>query len=260
MSFHRDLDLLGDWCRKRARTLTTLREMCEDGVHAASYEGDRTSGHDTVLFCWTHQQDPGECQKAGDLCDGETIPVATDITGETTIRPDRPRRLLAELDQAEARIIQAASRIYTTVPGTIAQARQILAVYHHDPKRKLPDLERTVRTQVDHLARISAELWCPTCPRPVAHPCKTHTTRTERDLQTERDSLGKVDPDHTCSFCGNGPGCTKNPTTVNGNLPHPRTVCRSCYDRIRRTGRPPTRHDLDHLALKGKWPKIKEPA
>lgn len=261
MTFREDLDRLRDYTRKRPAILNALRDMTEDGIKAASYETDRTTGHSTRLWCWDHQNDPHDCHKAGFLCDGDPIPSATDITGETAIRGDRARRTTAELSVAEQRIAQAAANVYDLAPTlTINRAKQVLAVYLEDPVRRLPNTEKVVASAVGTLHRISSEMFCNQCTRPQVHPCPKHTALSETDIAKDRESLGAATPEHWCSFCGDEPPCTKNPTTVNGNLPHPRTVGRQCYDYIRTRGKPPTRQDLDHLTRTGKWPKMRETA
>lgn len=257
MTFREDLDRLRDYCRKRPAIADALRDMTEDGIKAASYEGDRTTGHTAHLWCWDHQNDPRDCHKAGFLCDGDPIPSATDLTGETAIRGDRARRLTAELSVAETRICQAAANVYDTPPLTIGRAKQVLAVYLEDRTRRLANTEKVVASAVGTLHRISAELFCQTCTAPTPHPCKRHTALSETDIAKDRESLGAASPEHWCSYCSEAPGCTKNPTTVNGNLAHARTVCRSCFDRIRTTGQAPSRQDLEHLKRTGRWPKLK---
>lgn len=263
MSFRDEIERLHAYTRKRPALLAVLRELTEDGMHAQDVESDRTSGTETVLFCWDHERDPDECNRLrkhdDPICTGEPIPKATDPTGETTVRPDRIRRLVAEVEAAEARILTAAGQMYGSTPcRDVNTAKQTCWIYaNHQGRTKRPDLERTITRAVETLDRVTAAYFCTQCRHPVAHPCDRHTKVSEGDKTKD---LGKVDPTKVCSFCGNEPPCTKNPTTVKGNLAHPRTVGRSCYDRIRQTGKPPTRQDLDHLKRHGKWPALRETA
>lgn len=262
MSFRDDIERLHDYSRKRTALLAVLSELTEDGIHAQDVESDRTTGTETVMFCWVHEQDPADCnrrRKADDpICTGDPIPKATDPTGETTIRPDRARRLRSEVDRAEARILTAAGQFYDTTCLTVKVATQTCWIYANHDRPRRTDLERRITAATEVLHRIVTEFFCSTCARPVPHPCPRHTDLTEKDIQQQREKLGKVDITRTCSFCGNEPPCTKNPTDVKGNLSSPRTVGRTCYDRIRQTGKPPTRQDLDYLKREGKWPKLKD--
>lgn len=267
-SFREDVERLHDYTRKRAALLRLLDEMTEDGMRAQDVETSVVSGSLTVSFCWEHSRDVRICRdKEGLDCDGEIIPQHSDPTGETAASWDRARRHRSELQAAEERLCSAAGQFYgETHSPTVSVAKQTCWIYvNHQDRKKRSDLERKVSTAVDTLHRICAEYFCTKCPRPSRHPCQRkdgngerHTALTEKDIQKQRDQLGKVDIERNCCFCGDEPPCTKNPTTVNGNLPEPRTVGRSCYDRIRRTGKPPTRQDLDHLKKRGKWPGLRD--
>lgn len=265
MSFRDDIDRLHDYTRKRSALLHLLGELTEDGMHAQNVEGDRTTGTDTVLFCWVHERDPKDCQRQELDCTGEPIPKATDPTGETSIRPDRARRQRGELEAAEGRIIAAASELYDSTCSTVGVAKQTAWIYvNHQGKARRPELERIIRNAVVVLHRITAEHFCTRCTGPSAHPCRKrdengdpHTEVRDSDVAKAREKLGKVSrPESWCAYCGNEPPATKNPTTVKGNLSEPRIVGRSCYVRILRTGKAPTRQDIETLKRTGSWPQV----
>lgn len=266
MAFRDDIERLHDYTRKRSALLRLLEEMTEDGMRAQDCETSVVSGMLTVSFCWEHSRDVRLCRDEGLECEGEIIPQHADPTGETASAWDRARRHRAEIETAEERVSAAAGQLYSTSVPSMTVAKQTCWIYlNHEGSTRRPDLERKVSGAVDTLHRICAEYFCLKCPRPSRHPCQRkdvngdrHTTLSEKDIQKQRDELGKVDIARTCSFCGNEPPCTKNPTTVKGNLSTARTVGRTCYDRIRQTGKPPTRQDLDYLKREGKWPKLKD--
>lgn len=243
MSFADTVDRLNDWTRKRQAAVNLLMYLCEDGLRAADLESDRTSGHSTVVDE-----------------DGLSMPAVTDPTGEAVMKPDRAREQLSEIVRAETRVLVAVHVLYDVRPNSISEAKQILWVYVNHDRPRLRRVEKTVDGAVSVLHRISTELFCSACTHAVQHPCPRHSTLTKADLEQQRKRLGVVTVDRWCVFCHDEPPCTLNPTTVAGNLPTPRLVGRACYDRIRQTGRPPTRQDLDHLARVGKWPRAKETA
>jgi hypothetical protein len=91
---------------------TRLRQAMVDNLNgqprAASFESDRTTGHDTILFCWDHEQDPTACHKQGLMCQGDTIATHTDTTGEAATNPDRARSDQKELERIEKQLISLA--------------------------------------------------------------------------------------------------------------------------------------------------------
>ena len=217
-----------------------LDDALADGIHAQNLEGDRTTGHTTVLDD-----------------DGLSMPAVSDPTGETACNPDRARLLLAELDHLESRVVTHAGSLYDTRPVGFPQAVLTVWVYANHPTRppRQTAMSRIVRA-ADRLADIDNQFVC-RCGHP--HRCPTHSTITPKDHAA---ILAKVSDANApiCAYCGQEPPCTARPTTVAGNLPEPRLVGRTCYDRIRRSGRPPSRTDLETLNRTGRWPKLKETA
>lgn len=68
--------------------------------------------------------------------------------------------------------------------------------------------------------------------------------------------------DPGCEFCEShsktwSPPCTKDPTTVAGNLPRPVFVCRAHYAYIRTVGRAPTAAETQGYTRTGRWPRQK---
>lgn len=175
-------------------------------------------------------------------------PPRPDPTGEVGITQDRARQLRAELDQAEARILQAIRTLQRSPHPAprLVQAPAAIA-YIASVRSKEPTW---------HRARQSIDAACQTLFR-----IRVEVLEAKPPDAAHRKKLGVAEPPETwCSICGNEPPHTANPTTVAGNLPEPRWVGSTCYFRIRATGIAPSKRDLEHLKRTGRWPKIKEQA
>lgn len=103
--------LLTRHCAMRTRLHQAIEDNLAGQPRAASFESDRTTGHGGALFCWTHQQDPRDCHKAGFFCDGESIVTASDPTGEAAISEDKARSDQRDLESIERQLIQLTDRL-----------------------------------------------------------------------------------------------------------------------------------------------------
>jgi hypothetical protein len=103
--------LLTKHCALRSRLQQAMIDNLNGQPRAASFESDRTTGHDTILFCWDHQTDLKVCHKNDLPCTGDVIPTATDTTGEAATNPDKARSDQRELDKIEKQIIQLTHRL-----------------------------------------------------------------------------------------------------------------------------------------------------
>jgi len=237
MNLRRTIGLILDHHRDRDRLIRELDAAAMDGLRAQDLAQDRTSGHTTVLDD-----------------DGFAMPAVADPTGETATSPDPIRALRHDLDLAEHAVYTAASSLYGVAPTSFRHIATLVDLH----RRQGPDPLQVHRiiSATETLADIRSHFLCH-CGHP--HRCPSHTTITDADYAA---MLAKVSNDNApvCAFCGNEPPRHKNPTTVSGNLPEPRWVGSSCYDRIRKTGHAPSRQDLEKLKRTGHWPKLREKA
>lgn len=110
--------LLTKHCAMRTRLRSAIEDNLAGQPRAASFESDRTTGHGGALFCWSHDRDAIECERAlkrGDTLDGEcrveSVMRATDSTGEAAIIEDRARSDQRDLEAIERQLIQLTDRL-----------------------------------------------------------------------------------------------------------------------------------------------------
>lgn len=217
---HRACKTLRTHLTQRRLLHATLDEQSETGVKAADY---------------TPSDKPAPIDP----------PPRPDPTGEQAISGDRARQLRGELDQAESRIVDTI-RLLRSGTRDIHQAIHVVILldsYGPRPSSK-PQREaiRTIDGAAQTIHRITVEVMDARKP--------------------DAATLAKISNGNApvCAFCAGAPPCTADKTTVSANLTEPRWVCRSCYDRIRGTGKPPSRRDLEQLQRTGKWPRVREEA
>jgi hypothetical protein len=85
---------------------------------------------------------------------------------------------------------------------------------------------------------------------------------------TPKDRRESSDPYDGCASCRRvrGPRTSSwwnaprlpNPTDVGGILASQMRLCRNCEDRVRATGKLPTKQDVEHIRDHGRWPRVRE--
>jgi len=172
-------------------------------------------------------------------------PPRPDPTGEQAISGDRARQLRGELDQAESRIVDTI-RLLRSGTRDIHQAIHVVILLDSYGPRPTSKPQREAIRELDNAAQTIHRI----------------TVEVLDARKPDAATLAKISNGNApvCAFCADAPPCTADKTTVSANLTEPRWVCRSCYDRIRGTGKPPSRRDLEHLKSHGRWPRLKEQA
>lgn len=206
-----------------------LTDQVDVGMKAQNLEGTRSTG-----ITLREGPDP---EDAG--------PRVTDLTGDTAIRPDRARLLLAELDHAERSLITEAHVLVGHPIVALAELASMLTVL----ASVVPGRVRSSATVFD---RALGEVYG----RHKPDPGKTH------------------DGEEGCSACArlkvNGTPWFSpvsynrgNPTDLGGMLSTKVKLCKPCRDFICRdpeatTYRMPTVEQLKCKRETGKWPKDTE--
>lgn len=113
--------------------------------------------------------------------------------------------------------------------------------------RLSPDLHLELRRRIhDAVVTVAA----------LRYEVVSYTGPAEAQAGTQRRPI--TDTDDACElFALVGVYAPADRTTdVNGNLAKPMRMSRAVYDRIRTTGRQPTKAELRHHVDTGKWPKL----
>ena len=205
-----------------------LYAQVDDGLKAQDLEGTRT----TAI---SYERDEA----------GEKGPRVTDTTGDTAIRPDRARLLLAELDRAERALILEAN---------ILAGHPIVAMC--DLLAFLDPLARTAPGRVRSSARVFDRAIAETYGRHRPDPGKS----ADGEAGCQSCARLKVNGVPWWSPVSYNRG---KPTDLGGMLPTKVLLCKSCRDFICRDPDAsslsmPTEIELRQKHDSGKWPKDTE--
>lgn len=207
---------------------TRLLAQVDDGMKAQNLEGDRNTAV-------SYSADE----------DGEKGPRITDTTGETAIRPDRARLLLAELDRSE-RSLTAEACVLASHP--IVQPGDLLPW--------LPTLARTAPGRVRQAATVFNRAIGEVYGRHQPDPGKS----ADGEAGCQSCARLKVNGTPWWSPVSYNRG---RPTDLGGMLASKVLLCKSCRDFICRdpdatTLTMPSEIELRQKHDTGKWPKDTE--
>lgn len=179
--------------RRLPELLAAIRNMEVGYPTSVGYEGDRTSGHTTVLDTWCakHLQEVDICQGQGHKCAGVPVPSVSDPTGEAAvIQRDAARAHERELGDIVTRLerdLRRLDRIGDLYLQSELTAKAIAAL-----RAEAKDL-----CEIHHLAGFDVEALVYT------------------DLSKAKKAKRRLEPKHVCRWCRDfGVAAGRWPTTT----------------------------------------------